>query len=509
MGTFLVFILKSSACLILFYLLYKLVLSRNTFHKANRCILIGIYTLVLLLPLVEMKTEQPTGIHYTIHEWEQIMLTTENTGDEASYANTDTEKAPFSPAWTDIVLLVYCAGILFFVLKSIYSFIRIGILLRHGKCEKLYGKVKLVTHSCNIAPFSWMNYIVIPEADMKENGEVILMHEFAHIRHHHSFDLFVAELFAFFQWFNPAAWLMKRELQNVHEYQADNTVINMGVDAKEYQLLLIRKAVGTQRFYSMTHSFNHCKLKSRINMMLKQKSKSWMRLKYLTVLPLSALALVAFAHPEVVERMDELSVVRISDQTPIVISTMEEVRDTVVAKAAKPVPAKVAEKQLPYQELNREQLVEKLKAINPKRYQEYSSKTIEFTEDYLRYAVKSQELHNKYMTISLLQTDMINATGIGRCEEYNKFMKDWMEQKKKNPNYKENFWTALLIYAENNDISEDLKNKIEEVKKVRIEYDDSKSKKELEEFIGYWKPSLTNIGLKKEYRIIRKEPQTK
>lgn len=75
---------------------------------------------------------------------------------------------------------------------------------------------------------------------------------------------------AVLHWFNPAVWLLKQELQNVHEYEADESVIAHGVDAKHYQLLLIKKAVGAQRFTSMANSFDHSKLKKRITMMLKQ-----------------------------------------------------------------------------------------------------------------------------------------------------------------------------------------------------------------------------------------------
>ena len=127
----------------------------------------------------------------------------------------------------------------------------------------------------------------------------------------------------FFQWFNPGAWLLKQELQNIHEYEADETVINEGVNAKEYQLLLIKKAVGT-RLYSMANSFNHSKLKKRITMMLKEKSNPWARLKYLYVLPLAAIAVTAFARPEISEKMEEISVAKVNDLAAIVEKKSEE-----------------------------------------------------------------------------------------------------------------------------------------------------------------------------------------
>lgn len=96
-------------------------------------------------------------------------------------------------------------------------------------------------HNRDIAPFSWMGYIVISRKDLEENGREILIHELAHIHNRHSWDLLVADVCIFFQWFNPASWLLKQELQNIHEFEADETVIKEGVDAKQYQLLLIKK----------------------------------------------------------------------------------------------------------------------------------------------------------------------------------------------------------------------------------------------------------------------------
>ena len=174
-----------------------------------------------------------------------------------------------------------------------------------------------MVHNQDIAPFSWMKYIVISRKDLEENGREILIHEMAHIHHRHSVDLLVADICIFFQWFNPGAWLLKQELQNIHEYEADETVINEGVNAKEYQLLLIKKAVGT-RLYSMANSFNHSKLKKRITMMLKEKSNPWARLKYLYVLPLAAIAVTAFARPEISEKMEEISAVKVNDLAEIV-----------------------------------------------------------------------------------------------------------------------------------------------------------------------------------------------
>ena len=311
MGVFFIYILKSSVCLVLFF---RLLLSKETFHRFNRMALLGVLFFSLLIPCIEVTTRHQVEVQQAVLSIEQLLLMAEL---EATPANVGAVQETSAISWVQIVLLVYLAGILFLACRNIYSLICLFRLIHSGKHEKLEKGVTLVVHNQEIAPFSWMNYIVISRKDLEENGREILIHEMAHIHHRHSVDLLVADICIFFQWFNPGAWLLKQELQNVHEYEADETVINEGVNAKEYQLLLIKKAVGT-RLYSMANSFNHSKLKKRITMMLKEKSNPWARLKYLYVLPLAAIAVTAFARPEISEKMEEISAVKVNDLAEIV-----------------------------------------------------------------------------------------------------------------------------------------------------------------------------------------------
>ena len=320
MGIFFVYILKSSVCLVVFYLFYRLLLSRETFHRFNRVALLSILLLSCLLPLVEVTVEEQTEVHQTMMTLEQWLMLADmmNTADA-----TDLQVEEVTVTWIQVALLVYLAGILLFALRNGYSLLKLGGLLKSGRKENLSKyidegeKVTLIVHDRDIAPFSWMKYIVISEKDLDENGREILIHELAHIQNRHSWDLLVADICIFFQWFNPASWLLKQELQNIHEYEADETVIEKGVDAKQYQLLLIKKAVGT-RLYSMANSFNHSKLKKRITMMLKEKSNPWAKLKYLYILPVAAIAVTAFARPEISETAEEISAVKVNDLTAIV-----------------------------------------------------------------------------------------------------------------------------------------------------------------------------------------------
>ena len=320
MGVFFIYILKSSVCLVLFYLFFRLLLSKETFHRFNRMALLGVLFFSLLIPCIEVTTRHQVEVQQAVLSIEQLLLMAEL---ETTPANVGAVQETSAISWVQVVLLVYLAGILFLACRNIYSLICLFRLVHSGKHEKLEKGVTLVVHNQEIAPFSWMKYIVISRKDLEENGREILIHEMAHIHHRHSVDLLVADICIFFQWFNPGAWLLKQELQNIHEYEADETVINEGVNAKEYQLLLIKKAVGT-RLYSMANSFNHSKLKKRITMMLKEKSNPWARLKYLYVLPLAAIAVTAFARPEISEKVEEISAVKVNDLAEIVETKSEE-----------------------------------------------------------------------------------------------------------------------------------------------------------------------------------------
>jgi len=310
MGIFFVYILKTSLCLAVFYLFYRLLLSKETFHRFNRWALLGMLLLSCVIPLIEVTTHEATDMSQPFLSLEEMLVMAEPAPvmEEVS--------TPFP--WRALLLLVYLVGIGFFFVRHLWSLGRMLRLLRASKKESMEDGITLYIHEDkNVAPFSWMNNIAISKDDLEENGDAVLTHERAHIRSRHSWDLLLAEGCIFFQWFNPAAWLLKQELQTVHEYEADEWVIENGIDAKTYQLLIIKKAVGA-RLYSIANSFNHSSLKKRITMMIKKKSNPWARLKYLYVLPLAAVAVAAFARPEVSNELAEISNAKVNDLTSIV-----------------------------------------------------------------------------------------------------------------------------------------------------------------------------------------------
>lgn len=310
MGTFLVYILKSAVCLAIFYLFYRLLLSKETFHRFNRMALLGVMLLSCLLPLVKVTVEQASPVNAQVMSMEDLLLMYQWN----SEAVVEEGSRPFH--WQEGLVLVYFVGLFFVIVRHLWSLGRMLYLIRHSRCERLDNGIRLVVHRRKLAPFSWMRYIVISETDLKESGHHILVHEMAHIHYRHSWDLLLAEACAWLQWFNPAIWLLKQELQNIHEYEADEEVLRQGINAKEYQMLLIKKAVGA-RLYSIANSFNHSSLKKRITMMIRKKTNPWARAKYLYVLPLAAVTVAAFARPEISQPLDEISSVKVNDLSAV------------------------------------------------------------------------------------------------------------------------------------------------------------------------------------------------
>ena len=299
MGLFFIYSLKVAFCLIAFYLVFKLLLSKETFHTFNRWVLLLVMVVSILLPWLKVTTAEPTAIAEGMISLESIIAS-------AEVVNDDTQEGLSA---IQLLFIIYIIGIAVFFLREVVSVVRLFRLIRRGtpltaeQAGVSQQGVQVVVMKNEIAPFSWFRHVVLSEKDFRENPREILTHELAHIRLGHSWDVAVCNLLIIFQWWNPAAWLLKRELQNVHEFEADEAVINRGVDAKQYQLLLIRKSVG-ERLFSMANNLNHQSLKKRITMMTTKKSSPWQKAKVLVALPMAALAVVAFANPDV-ERVAE------------------------------------------------------------------------------------------------------------------------------------------------------------------------------------------------------------
>lgn len=236
MGTFGVYILKSTVCLATFYLFHRLLLSKETFYRYNRRGLLGILCLSYIVPLLEITIRHSSAINEMVVSLEEWLLMFEN------YQGEGVEKVSSIDSFGGMkgVMALYMMGILCFCLVRLYALWKICFLLRDSRKQRLDNGVWLYLHQEPIAPFSWMNRVVMKESDFLKHGEMILAHECAHIKNHHSWDLLLADSLILFQWFNPAVWMLRKELKDIHEYEADESVLNQHVDIKQYQLLLMR-----------------------------------------------------------------------------------------------------------------------------------------------------------------------------------------------------------------------------------------------------------------------------
>ena len=309
MGALLLYILKSTICLILFYLGFKALLSNDTFFRFNRWVLlVGIAT-CMLLPAIKIQTSEPLLIQQPIIHLEKMIAGEETVVTYLSDNNPEVDMIPVvTPAkmidWGQIIALLYWAGFIFCLMTTLLSFRKMFVLIRSGR-KLQQGRYTLILVPSCVSPFSWGRYIILSEEDYEKHPDEILMHEMMHLKSHHSIDLLFMECILWLHWFNPAIWLLKRELKDIHEYQADKGVLTQGVDATKYQLLLVKKAVGSS-LYTLANSFNHSKIKKRITMMLKGKSNNWARLKLLLLVPVGLIVLNAFARPEVNRQLETL-----------------------------------------------------------------------------------------------------------------------------------------------------------------------------------------------------------
>ena len=323
-----IYSLKVGVCLAVFYLFFKLLLSRETFHRFNRIVVLGAMFLSFVLPLCVITVYREIPVLPEIPDGEAVAT---------AFAEPLSEPFP----WEMLAGAAFLLGAAATLLWTLCSLIGVLRLIRGGRRERLEDGAVLVRTERPVTPFSWGRYIVMSERDLAENGGAILLHERAHLRLRHSLDLIVTDVAGCLQWFNPAMWLLRRELRAIHEYEADEAVLDSGVDARSYQMLLIKKAAGG-RWYSIANSFNHSKLKKRITMMLKEKSSPWARLKYLYVLPVAAIAVTAFARPEVSDKVEKISSVKVNDLAAIVeTKVVESAGDTTKPADVKYVPAEV------------------------------------------------------------------------------------------------------------------------------------------------------------------------
>ena len=281
MGALLAYTVYTGIFLLAGYLLYKLAMAGEKQMSLNRGVLLGIYALAFAAwPLSRLSWPGSDGPAAGAIDFDLVPVGV--AGDTAA-----------QPLWPMLLIGLYVAGIAVTAGLTIATAVRLVRLVRSGQRHERDGYTLVLLPEGKVAPFSWGRYVVMSADDYDAAGATVTAHELAHIHHRHCLDLMLAQAVCIFLWYNPAAWLMREELKTVHEYQADDTVLASGIDPRTYQMLLIKKAVGT-RFQSLANSLNHSKLKKRITMMYKEKNSGLRRLRglVLALAPVAAIAVV-------------------------------------------------------------------------------------------------------------------------------------------------------------------------------------------------------------------------
>ena len=213
--------------------------------------------------------------------------------------------APQTPWWQIVLPVLFFVGVAVVLGHTLLSIIRLVLLIKRSEQHPLQdGIIVCVTGNTAMSPFSWMHYIVMNRSDYEESDASILAHERGHIRLRHSWDVLLVDTLTALQWFNPAMWMLRSDLRAIHEYEADAAVLSQGINARQYQYLLISKAAGIGGYY-LANGISHSILKNRINMMLHTKSNRRSLLKLLALLPIVGIALAVNAEKVVDVRYDE------------------------------------------------------------------------------------------------------------------------------------------------------------------------------------------------------------
>ena len=333
MGSFVVYILEWALCLSAFLLLYKMCFSGSTFHRFNRFFLLGSVVVSALLPLAHITaSEQMEPIA------EVCRLNTEQFETAQTLVTEVREQPTVGQRFFVFLTLAYVIYMAIQVTNWLRSVVKMLLFLRGKRISRVGHWIRLVVHDEEYGPFSWMNYIVISDKERGFGRRASMLHELSHIKLLHPLDLVFILLCTLV---NPVCWLVMKEIKVVHEYEADDEVINhYHIRSRDYQRLLVIRTVGAEA-YALACSFN-LNIKKRI-IMMKKKQSTWWRLTWMAVtFPLVGVALTAFSKPK--EALKEVvdSSVRIIEQ-PIAEALSPDVEEAEAVELSAPAPVKEME----------------------------------------------------------------------------------------------------------------------------------------------------------------------
>ncbi len=286
-----VYILKLSVSLALVFLFYQFALRKLTFYNWNRWYLLGYTLLSFFIPFIDISRvlQQQQWSDTSIVQWVPVI-------EQEGAAHTVRSTGYSFTSW-DLAGLLLLGGMLLMLFRLLLQLISFRRMIRKASplaIGQLPGSsMRLYQVEENIIPFSFGNSIFINHRlHTTDELREIVWHEFIHVKQRHSVDIICGELLCLLNWYNPFAWLLRRSIRQNLEFIADNKVLENGISRKEYQYLLL-KVIGNNHF-SIAPKFNFSSLKKRIAMMNKMKSAGVHLVKFLFILPVVAVLLVAF-----------------------------------------------------------------------------------------------------------------------------------------------------------------------------------------------------------------------
>lgn len=300
MMEFLAYDLKVAVLVAVFYMFYRLLLSRETFHGVNRVVLLLTAVASFVLPLCVITLHKTVVLNLAEGDVAIGCLDAEVVDDAAM------------PFWQMAAIAIFFIGMIVTLGYTIMSVVRVWLLIQHSEQHQQTDGTVICVAPGDVSPFSWMKYIVLSRSDYEANDASILAHERGHIRRHHSLDLLLVDSLTALQWFNPAMWMLRQDLRAIHEYEADAAVLSQGINMRQYQYLLIQKAV-SQCGYSVANGISHSTLKNRINMMLHKNSSRASLLKLLALTPIVGMTLALQA-----ETVNDYVIEQPQNQTKVV-----------------------------------------------------------------------------------------------------------------------------------------------------------------------------------------------
>jgi TonB family protein len=281
MNAILLYVGKSALCFLVMYSVYWFFLKRDTFFQVNRFYLLAALFFSMVFPLVPLHWTPADPSTSLVVMLEPILIT------PAKVKLTMQDHLQ----WIDIAAVVYFTGVIIFLLRFGLQLIQLNRITRRFGISECNGH-RVVFVDRGYSPFSFFNLVFINKEMMSDKiVSTILRHEQVHIRQHHTYDMILIELATILQWFNPIIWLASREMKSIHEYLADEGVLQNGISPSLYQQMILNETMGIQ-VNNLTNNFNVSLLKKRIVMMTKSKSKRWAKSKVLIALPVLMILLL-------------------------------------------------------------------------------------------------------------------------------------------------------------------------------------------------------------------------